>query len=134
MCVRDKTLSFGCYISSPSWIFIERKDKSTFNYYDINCDSVWWWNLIKYKHRTNNIEYWKNIEIIWHSINWWRIEHVYMNVDKEKRFDRLFIELKHQMFKWIVDNNLIDQSELERQTHEKRPELKSLLMQFSNYL
>lgn len=132
--LRDKTLSFWCVL----WRYETEYDKELTmgTYISDNVPDEY---TIQYRVKLFN---WKVIKmdseyeykIIWHPLTLWRIEHIYWSIDKENRYDKLFVELKHLILKWIVDNNIIDKSELERMQHEKWPELKELLLQFSNYL
>ena len=73
--IADKTLSFGCKLSSPKWIFVERMDskKETFTYYDIWLDNIRLGNNSRYRHRRSNIKLWKEIRVIWHDVMIWDI-------------------------------------------------------------
>lgn len=73
----------------------------------------------------------KYFDILWKPLTRWRITYLFQT--NEDWWDKDYIASK------ILDlfedsKELYNQSELERQTHEKRPELKELLIQFSNYL
>ena len=115
--LRDKTLSFWCVVD------IWRQWPNPL----IRCLTIWYnkykdidWEYIYEEFCPDNI--------IWHPLTRWRIE--YLHHTKNDNTEEYWYILS-----LLRDNpELYNQSELERQTHEKRPELKKLLIQFSNYL
>lgn len=129
--LRDKTLSFGCKFSiswkewwvERTWTLIKNTGNWIRKTIDANLDirDAWF------------IEWREREQIIWHPLTLWRIYHIYWNVNQWNR-DLAFYEVRHAIEQWLVDNNRLDKSELERMQHEKRPELKKHLIQFSNYL
>lgn len=68
--IADKTLSFGCKLSSPKWIFVEWMDskKEIFTYYDVWLDNIWLGNNSRYRHRRSDTKLWKEIRVIWHPV------------------------------------------------------------------
>lgn len=126
--LRDKTLKFWCvlelteeyrswYITLPKWenvLYAGFENKYwTVIHIDRVADNPQW--MIKYK-------------IAWMPLTRWRIE--YLHQTKNNDTDEYWSI--HELF--LFNPELYDQSELERQTHEKRPELRELLILFSNYL
>lgn len=123
--LRDKTLSFGCVIFEKSWWEVNYHRITTVKKQDnweYTCE-CWWYEIFDIS----------DYNIIWHPLTLWRIYHIYWNVNQWNR-DLAFYEVRHAIEQWLVDNNRLDKSELERMQHEKRPELRELLIKFSNYL
>lgn len=115
--LRNKELSFWCFIKENPW------------------DTPLWatWGTFRYggKADTEDRSY---DTIVGHPLTRWRICHLH---------NKLELEWNDQYEAWdafvdmeiLMDNySLYDQTELEWQKSEKRPELRSLLIQFSNYL
>lgn len=159
--LRDKTLSFWCRIidkthsffwkSVPEEMIIVSK---SMEFYETD-----WVYLLHYRWNPTvnfpieDILDGEKCEIIWNQLTRWRIEYLkklkliyytssfvwveYNSIERQKAS-----HLCHE-FLWVCSQILIkfdenieryNQSELERMKHEKRPELKKLLLKFSNYL
>lgn len=72
------------------------------------------------------------VEVIWHPLTAWRIRKLWYD-----NFTITGSNIIHTMQCIMMDIQamwLADKTEVERQRHDKRPELKELLIQFSNYL
>lgn len=74
----------------------------------------------------------KYFDILWKPLTRWRIEHYYRNNGTDYKYTQIYIKIRTRFEN--SRETAYNQSELERQTHEKRSELKELLIQFSNYL
>lgn len=134
--LRDKTLSFWCKIidkthsffwkSVPEEMIIVSK---SMEFYETD-----WVYLLHYRWNPTvnfpieDILDGEKCEIIWHPLTRWRIE--YLHHTKNNDTDEYWSI--HELF--LFNPELYNQSELERMQHEKRPELKELLLKFSNYL
>lgn len=121
--IADKTLSFWCLLTW--WLIFDTK-QSVMTEYDEKFDN--WPEILPE-------------EIIWHPLTWWRIQLLMVNMEPslEKRIksnglDIEELDLVWWLYKIFKENLLYDQNELQRMEHEKRPELKKLLMQFADYL
>lgn len=124
--LRNKELSFWCFIKENPW------------------DTPLWatWGTFRYgsKADTEDRSY---DTIVGHPLTRWRICHVYNKLEwhcsdyDEEKYDSFQYEVRDAFvdMEILMDNySLYDQTELEWQKSEKRPELRSLLIQFSNYL
>lgn len=116
--LRDKTLSFWCVVD------IWRQWLNPL----IRCLTIWY---NKYK----DID-WEYIyeefcpdKIIWHPLTRWRIDHLDDNIENIDSYN-----ICRYIWARLRESHLLDKSEIERMQHEKRPELKELLLKFSNYL
>ena len=134
--LRDKTLSFWCKIidkthsffwkSVPEEMIIVSK---SMEFYETD-----WVYLLHYRWNPTvnfpieDILDGEKCEIIWHPLTRWRIE--YLHHTKNNDTDEYWSI--HELF--LFNPELYNQSELERMQHEKRPQLRELLIQFSNYL
>lgn len=123
--LRDKTLSFGCVIFEKSWWDVNYHRITTAKKQDnweYTCE-CWWYEIFDIS------EY----NIIWNQLNRWRICYLYHESDNwyNQNKDHTINSIQD-----ILINNyiMLNQSELERMQYEKRPELRELLIQFSNYL
>ena len=104
--LRDKTISFWCVIMKEDWT-------------SYRTSWIWWAIPV-------------NNRVLGHPLTRWRIEHYYRNHGTDYQFTQIYNAIKRYFeYNW---ETAFGQSELERQTHEKRSELKELLIQFSNYL
>lgn len=150
--LRDKELSFWCYVYAMSnnnddWVmkntFIVHKTENSLHKFWKNLLIIWW--------RWYREVYESNVEIIWHPLTRWRINQLEMDICMSEYKDYndsvewtevmldfwlsgeitpIVAKIEHiLLYKWLWDK-----SEIERMKHEKRPELKELLIQFSNYL
>lgn len=68
-------------------------------------------------------------KVIWHPLTRWRIDHLDDNIENIDSYN-----ICRYIWARLRESHLLDKSEIERMQHEKRPELKELLIQFSNYL
>lgn len=139
--LRDKTLSFWCLLNVSFYDNEEHKylwkyiscvlNNNRFAVVDELIDyknSLYWlWKFTKE-------DEW--IEIIWHPLTRWRIEHCYRDNYPINKPVHKYITMRTLIYRWFESNRetAYNQSELERMQHEKRPELKELLLKFSNYL
>ena len=115
--LRDKTISFWCHIIWSKWEWI-----------------IIWNEMILFWEKV--FHWFDTQEMIWHPLTYWRIyslSYKLRNTKSWKVADEILYN-KTDIERILKENDLIDKSELERQTHEKRSELKELLIQFSNYL
>lgn len=138
--LRDKTLSFWCKIidkthsffwkSVPEEMIIVSK---SMEFYETD-----WVYLLHYRWNPTvnfpieDILDGEKCEIIWHPLTRWRIEHYYKNNGTDYKYTQIYIKIRTRFEN--SREKAYNQSELERMQHEKRPELKELLIQFSNYL
>lgn len=128
--LRNKELSFGCYISySENWhnyvekIIFHDDFPHVFDWVDdLYCTD-------------------SDYTIIWHPLTRWRICYLHQSLQKrDDWYDHPDLSEKHPntllegMYYLFDTYGLYDQNELQRMQYEKRPELKELLIQFSNYL
>lgn len=132
--LRDKTLSFWCLLNVSFYDNEEHKylwkyiscvlNNNRFAVVDELIDyknSLYWlWEFTKE-------DEW--IEIIWHPLTRWRIDHLDDNIENIDSYN-----ICRYIWAILRESHLLDKSEIERMQHEKRPELKELLIQFSNYL
>lgn len=100
--IADKTFSFGCKLSSPKWIFVERMDskKETFTYYDIWLDNIRLGNNSRYRHRRSNTKLWKEIKAIWHDVMIWDIFER-LRWDKRDELCKMYDDI-HNLFIAII--------------------------------
>lgn len=132
--LRDKTLSFGCIVVRD-----QRERTVTRN----GVDKYLWVDLTRGDQLDDYVDYQLTevLVVIWHPLTRWRIEHIFRNnkpADPDwtscipYRFDKCYRDIGfclNEMWETTYDQN-----ELQRQLHAKRPRLKGLLKQFSDYL
>lgn len=116
--LRDKTLSFWCVVD------IWRQWPNPL----IRCLTIWYnkykdidWEYIYEEFCPDNI--------IWHPLTRWRIDHLDDNIENIDSYN-----ICRYIWARLRESHLLDKSEIERMQHEKRPELKELLVLFSNYI
>lgn len=126
--LRNKEKSFWCYVFQKARWEVNYYRAVWFEWTKVEC---WWFELY-------DIE---DYNIIWHPLTRWRIEHLFRNnkpADPDwtscipYRFDKCYRDIGfclNEMWETAYDQN-----ELQRQLHAKRPRLKGLLKQFSDYL
>lgn len=68
-------------------------------------------------------------KILGHPLVRGRIEHLDDNIENIDSYN-----ICRYIWAILRESHLLDKSEIERMQHENRPELKELLIQFSNYL
>lgn len=129
--LRNKELSFWCIyrilwydetIDRSGVIFKQTRDEWIWKTIDDGWDvrDAWF------------IEWREREQIIWHPLTAWRIWKLWYD-----SFAITGSNIIHTMQCIMIDIQamwLADKTEVERQRHQKRPELKELLIQFSNYL
>lgn len=124
--LRNKELSFWLHFSlwNYDWVVI----------------SEWWevrwkrWLQLEWLRRQVFLE---QAEIIWHALTWGRIE--YLSNGRWKYTEEWFDDNRFNSWQDIVtlldtDPRLYDQTEIERMTSPKRPELRELLVKFAEYI
>lgn len=130
--LRDKKLSFGCVLELTeeyrSWFITLPKWENVLYAWFENK----YWTVIKIDKVGDNPQWMIKYKILWHPLTRWRIEHYYRNNGTDYKYTLIYIQI-HTRFE-NSRKTAYNQSELERMQHEKRPELKELLIQFSNYL
>lgn len=130
--LRDKTLSFWCILKYTTWPNQHIQHRIVDSNALLTYDKDKWLFEHEYEYKyIPTTEY----KIIWHPLTRWRIEHCYRNNYPDRDVHK-YTTIYAKIYKWFEHNRetAYNQSEIERQTHEKRPELKELLIQFSNYL
>lgn len=119
--LRDKTLSFGCVIFEKSWWDVNYHRITTAKKQDnleYTCE-CWWYEIFDIS------EY----NIIWHPLTRWRIDHLDDNIENIDSYN-----ICRYIWARLRESHLLDKTEIERMQHEKRPELKELLVLVSNYI
>lgn len=156
--LRDKTLSFGCFVNWIEWDareclrFICNEEEKSYQPRRMHVNSDEWSFMMP--------EEWFDYEIIWHPLTYSDIKfhiqwenssyssrlcwpdrsdprdmekdpHWIETLNESKDFNILCNKIEELFYAFP---SLYKMTELERQAHEKRPELKEFLIQFSNYL
>lgn len=70
-----------------------------------------------------------NYIVLGHPLTRWRIEHIEDSIENIDSHN-----ICRYIWSILRENHLLDKSELERMQHEKRLDLRELLIQFSNYI
>lgn len=134
--LRNKELSFGCYYKEVDGDCLSDWLYATFFSYrviaEIYYDADWLPYIGNYldvvgvwDDFTNEPE--RSITIIWHPLTRWRIFKLHRTHEAWDAYNDL-----HRFF--CEYEELADKDETERMTSPKRPELRELLIQFSNYV
>lgn len=125
--LRNKEKSFGCFVFQKARWWVGYYRAVRFDWTTVEC---WGYELY-------DIE---DYNILWHPLNWWRIEHLSdlhwtEQLDPNVTLDAIQEQYDtiHMIDIFLTWHSLKDQNELQRQTNEKRPELKELLIQFASY-
>ena len=117
--LRDKTLSFWCFIKEYPWESM-----------------LWaaWWTFRSWSKQDSEDRVYD--EILWHPLTYWRIYSLSYKLRSTKSWkvaDEILYN-KTDIERILKEKDLIDKTELERQQSPHREELKELLLKFSNYL
>lgn len=148
--LRNKELSFGCVIDTAIY---EKEQITITSLFDVcwSIEKFTIWDRLPHweKIYCRVLEYGWNFGIdniyntIWHPLTRWRAERMGMKAmspdikDEVETYIDRFESVKKIMFdiRIILSSyHLIDKNELQWQAHEKRPKLKDLLKQLSDYL
>ena len=123
--LRNKELSFWCYCAGNKII-------SGIRTYGIYVLTRWFTMLYSIETKQDEPVYADTLEIIWHPLTRGRIWQMWYNQFLEDggnvidTMQCIWLDLQSM---WVADK-----TEIERMQQPKRPELRELLVQFSNYL
>lgn len=130
--LRNKEMSFGCYCTG----FYDWLDETVCGKFIGTEEDYIWTDWIRSIHGyilyNNEIKFVKWIEAFSHPLTWWRICYINRKEGLYNMDVRVWFRKIEDVFqKYRV---LYDQNELQRMEHEKWPELKELLIQFTSYI
>jgi len=140
--LRNKELSFWCVIRcewKESYILWHHINRTRIPSADEYCYKIMSLKL-RWEDISSNYNNFEWYDILWHPLTWWRIEHLSDLHWTEQMHPNATLDAIQEQYDTIhmIDIFLTwyflkDQNELQRMEHEKRPELKELLIQFASY-